>query len=348
MGNKVSGRPEDSFPFLPTAEQERKLGGQQPLKKDLLSGHYGHNGHNGHTGYHGYHDHHGTDRSTWLDGVVLSRSQSGTALSDFKRRPRNRPSVRTSVIYEPVVEEKADGDELLDDNHKVSTLHGHAATFAPIVFAMSGIGPTRKRSSHKRLSDFSDIAHLAIASHGMQLSARQKQLIKTAWTESNRKGTHAAGEWIFHRIFSNRPELKTLFKLENVSLNKMTNEPQFQKHARVFTDVLEMSVDSMDALDDSLGPLLVSYGSRHATFVVEHGFRAEYWDAFSVAMCEYAASWKIKNNRVETIQAWRLLVLFLVNKVKQGFELEMLGQAAQTRKEKIRPTTQHLSVDFDP
>lgn len=82
----------------------------------------------------------------------------------------------------------------------------------------------------------------------------------------------------------------------------------------------------------------------------EHGFRAEYWDAFSVAMCEYAASWKIKANRVETVQAWRLLVLFLVNKVKQGFELEMLGPAPRSapRLDKKRPTTQHLSVDFDP
>lgn len=79
-------------------------------------------------------------------------------------------------------------------------------------------------------------------------SSRTNVHLQTAWTESNRKGTTAAGEWIFHRIFSNRPELKALFKLENVPLNKMASEPQFQKHARVFTDVLEMSVDSMDAL----------------------------------------------------------------------------------------------------
>ncbi len=45
-------------------------------------------------------------------------------------------------------------------------------------------------------------------------------------------------------------------------------------------------------------------------------------------MCEYAAQWKLRSvsgggSRVETVQAWRLLVLFIVNKVKSGFDNEM-------------------------
>lgn len=97
MGNKVSGRPEDRFPFLPTVEQEHKLC-QQTSKKDLLNGQ------------------HANDSISWLDSVVLSRSQSGTTLSDVKRRPRHKASVPTNVLYEPVIEEKAEGDEQPDDD----------------------------------------------------------------------------------------------------------------------------------------------------------------------------------------------------------------------------------------
>lgn len=98
MGNKVSGRPEDSFPFLPTVEQERKLCHQ--TSKDLLNGEQR------------------SDALTWLDKVVLSRSQSGTTLSELNRRPRDRVNLRASVVYEPVIEEKTDCDEVPDDNQK--------------------------------------------------------------------------------------------------------------------------------------------------------------------------------------------------------------------------------------
>jgi hypothetical protein len=94
MGNKVSGRPEDSFPFLPVVEEDRKACHQTP--NDAFNAHDS------------------ADRLTWLESVVLSRSQSGASLScDLKRRrPRDRSSViRTSVVYEPVIEEKPDGDD---------------------------------------------------------------------------------------------------------------------------------------------------------------------------------------------------------------------------------------------
>ena len=94
----------------------------------------------------------------------------------------------------------------------------------------------------------------------------------------------------------------------------------------------------------------------------ENGFKPEYWDAFSEAMCELAARWKIKANRVETVQAWRLLVLFLVSKVKQGWDLEMAdcrsqqqaklsigsssaGQTPASQHKRSTVSAQYLTVD---
>lgn len=39
-------------------------------------------------------------------------------------------------------------------------------------------------------------------------------------------------------------------------------------------------------------------------------------------MCDLAQHWRLGTNARETRLAWRLLVLFVVTKVRQGFEAE--------------------------
>uniref|UniRef100_A0A915IU85 Globin family profile domain-containing protein n=1 Tax=Romanomermis culicivorax TaxID=13658 RepID=A0A915IU85_ROMCU len=92
-------------------------------------------------------------------------------------------------------------------------------------------------------------------------------------------------------------------------------------HARVFQNVIEMVVDSTDALDDVMGPLLFSYGSRHAHFPSSSGFKPDYWDLFAAAMTDYARhSWRTRDKK--TIEAWRLTVGFIISKMKEGFYFE--------------------------
>lgn len=181
---------------------------------------------------------------------------------------------------------------------------------------------------NKSVTDFGDLEYMNTSNEGYRLTVEQRELVRQAWRSSSaEKGRSTAGVWIFKRIFAHYPYLKRVFNLHEVEdENLLDADPQFQKHAQVFTNVLEMIIDCIDALDDSLGPLLLSYGSKHVQFESGQGFRPEYWDAFAVAMTEYATNnWKFMKNshrRAEALRAWRILVFFIVSKVKQGFMLE--------------------------
>lgn len=195
--------------------------------------------------------------------------------------------------------------------------------------SLIGLG---SQPSNKSAADFGDLEYMNSSNEGYRLTIEQCELVRQVWRSCNaERGRGTAGVWIFKRIFAHYPYLKRLFNLHEVEDDRLLDDnPQFQKHAQVFTDVLEMIVDSIDALDDSMGPLLLSYGSKHVKFESGQGFRPEYWDAFAVAMTEYATNnWKFLKNhhrRAEALRAWRVLVFFIVSKVKQGFTLEKMAK----------------------
>ncbi len=147
----------------------------------------------------------------------------------------------------------------------------------------------------------------------------------------SQKGASQPGIAILSRIFASSPELKVLFLVpESISGEALVDDPQFQKHAKVFTDTLQMCVESVSALDDSLGPLLVSYGSHHVAFERgDVGFKAEYWQLFADAMYHYGETWKVTAKQ-ETLEAWRILVFFIVHKMRLGFQLEKARKATNT------------------
>lgn len=187
---------------------------------------------------------------------------------------------------------------------------------------LTGKSP-KKVQSKSNVFDLNSACFLQSSSDGVKLTNHQRELVREAWHLANKKKGNA-GIWIFKWLFVNHPFLKDPFYLQSVPDDKLEENEKFLHHASVFSDVIEMIVDSMEALDDSLGPLLLSYGSKHVLFEQRHGFKPEYWNYFACAMCEYASqSWKtVLHKNDDTLHAWRILVYFLVSKVKEGYYLE--------------------------
>lgn len=155
----------------------------------------------------------------------------------------------------------------------------------------------------------------------VRLSERQIRLIRTGWTRVFQKGSTDIGKWIVRTLFTRHPDLKVTFGLDGVDDDQqLLNHPAYLRHSAVFTDLLEMVVESLDALEDVLGPLLVSYGHRHVDFEIHQGFRPEYWEYFGEVMTDFQDSWPIRKSREDTRLAWVQLVFFLVNKVRQGYQ----------------------------
>ncbi len=101
-------------------------------------------------------------------------------------------------------------------------------------------------------------------------------------------------------------------------LLRLADHPKFRKHALAFTRLLEAAVDSLEDVEGRLGDLLHGYGEKHVVIENERGaLKSEYWHAFMNAMIAYCNTWK--DQRKETADAWKALVVFLVHKIYQGY-----------------------------
>lgn len=211
----------------------------------------------------------------------------------------------------------------------------------------------------KKLSHFEDLSRLEFSADGYRLTGQQRELLKSCWRQAtNRQGD--AAHFVFNWVFSRHPQLKQVFGIEN--LESPSKDPGFQKHLQAFTEVFELVIASVVdeaeegggtmgvlSLDDTTGPLLHLYGARHAKIEAERCdddedlIRPEHWDIFRTAMCEYASSaWRQNvlsalsvsssaQKRNEALHAWRILVYYIIAKVKQGYEIEKNEQRKRGR-----------------
>ncbi|CAJ0578091.1 unnamed protein product, partial [Mesorhabditis spiculigera] len=182
-----------------------------------------------------------------------------------------------------------------------------------MMMAMSTAIHAVPRRSSRRLSDFSDIAHLTVSFTGISLTPRQHKLIKTGYECWRNTQKQTAGEWALDYVARRDPQLRLQFE---------RHQELAKAHAAAITDVLEMAVESVEALDDSLGPLLVSYASQNGVLEEKECFDRIYWSRVSEALCQLARQFPIKSQKWDTVAAWRIVILFIVNKIDYGFQLE--------------------------
>ena len=61
--------------------------------------------------------------------------------------------------------------------------------------------------------------------------------------------------------------------------------------------------------------------TRYFIFLFQsYGFKPEYWDSFGQALTESAREWEGWKTHRETIRAWTVLVSFIVDRMRQGYE----------------------------
>uniref|UniRef100_A0A915ACC9 Uncharacterized protein n=1 Tax=Parascaris univalens TaxID=6257 RepID=A0A915ACC9_PARUN len=123
-----------------------------------------------------------------------------------------------------------------------------------MMMAMSTAVSAVPRRTSRRLSDFSDIAHLTVAFNGIRLTEKQKEWIKNGFKKWRENSKVTPGEWVYEYLRQKYPSVRVDFE---------KNEQLVREHQQTITNIIEMAVESVDSLDDSLGPLLVSYASEN-------------------------------------------------------------------------------------
>lgn len=154
-------------------------------------------------------------------------------------------------------------------------------------------------------------------------------MIRSTWQEATATSKVAPGIKIFQNIFRRHPELKTMFRLEHVqTVDELSVEENFIRHARVFSNVIDLTVRNIDELDMQISPALITFGRRHY-YKHQIGFRPEYMTIFAMAVMDFMFEQLHDLATKETMDAWWFITVYLVTKLKQGYELESMHKGKQ-------------------
>lgn len=169
------------------------------------------------------------------------------------------------------------------------------------------------------------------------LSTEQKQLLRQSWMRlrfENDKIVNC-GDEIMCNILKLYPQIRRLFLTSiNGSEQNMNTKLINVHHARIFVTVLDFTMKNLDDLENDVAPTLMVLGRRHRCKHFESNnnnhhrifmhFNEEFFDYFLPATLQYVAKCdtKLGPPSVDTMQAWAVLLIYIISKLKLGFHTE--------------------------
>ena len=161
-----------------------------------------------------------------------------------------------------------------------------------------------------------------IKNHGY-ISNENIEIVKRTWKLLS-GDIQDVGAKIFLKLFDLNPSIREIFHCESLDGDALLRNRQFRGHASRFMQAIGAAVDTIDDLQGSMGPMLEDLGRQHLTFA---GFKPGYWDCFTDAILHV---WKDQLHyrfTTEVAKAWKTVFVFIVLKLKEGFEKACLMEA---------------------
>ena len=160
------------------------------------------------------------------------------------------------------------------------------------------------------------------------ISVENKTRVKKTWKLLSRD-ISGIGAKIFVKIFEADPDIKKIFHCDGLEGDALLTNSQFKGHASRFMQAIGAAVDNIDDLQGGMGPMLEGLGKQHLSF---QGFKPEFWDTFTDAILDAFRETLHHRFTSEVAAAWKLVFVFIILKLKQGYQEACLEQA-----EGIRP-----------
>ncbi|XP_060565607.1 neuroglobin-like [Ruditapes philippinarum] len=152
----------------------------------------------------------------------------------------------------------------------------------------------------------------------IELTGPEIKTVQQTWP-SLAKDLQGNGLQLFLRIFEICPEVKLLFKVENVRHSQLARNATIQAHGKRFISAIGSAVDCLENFDregNTLCKFLFDLGQQHQNF---KGFKPEYFEIFYEAlMCQWAICMRDRFTP-DVANAWSHLFVFLMEKLKEGY-----------------------------
>ena len=176
------------------------------------------------------------------------------------------------------------------------------------------------------------------------LSDKDKDIIKTQWRQLSSNLTEN-GIAVFLNLFKQYPEIKEVFRCDEVEDKYLERNPKFKEHAIGFMQQVDMAVGSIDDLKTCMSGSLLNLGKRHVEFT---GFKPVYFEEFYKAISKVWTEVLAQEYTKESEDAWRHLFVFILETLKKGYHLACLEAVTASAIDKVGETENKiLSKNYD-
>lgn len=166
------------------------------------------------------------------------------------------------------------------------------------------------------------------------LSAEERAILKSEWSQLSRANHQDMGMRIFLRIFELEPSTKRSFsELYDLEGDELTSNTLFRCHGTRFMRAVAAAVDNMDALDLVVVPNLIQLGRLHQSV---EGLSWNHLDAFEQSMAEcwadelgISSSWSGSTSA----DVWSKVFRLISSKVYEGYQLSSENSSATAVKD---------------
>ena len=153
-----------------------------------------------------------------------------------------------------------------------------------------------------------------------RLSDGDKDIIKSQWGKLSCNLTEN-GISVFLNLFKQYPEIKELFRCEEVEDEYLEINSKFKGHAVRFMQKVDTAVENIDDLETYMSGPLLNLGKRHVEFT---GFKPVYFEEFYKAISKVWMEVLEQGYTKESEDAWRHLFVFILETLKKGYHLACL------------------------
>lgn len=154
------------------------------------------------------------------------------------------------------------------------------------------------------------------------LSAYQQQQIIQSWPRIQQSGGHTAGVEIFRKLTSKCPPIKETFQKADV-VERLAPRARgfdiYKEHGRLLFEVFQTAVNALNDSADEVTDMCRGYGAKHLSLRGE-GFQTRMWDDLAESLVEHVTRLDAVRRHREVMRAWTALIMFLVEKMKEGYD----------------------------
>lgn len=156
------------------------------------------------------------------------------------------------------------------------------------------------------------------------LDLKQRQLIKETWLQLQPERAHI-GRQSFLRLFEEEPSEKDAFDLADYWGDDLLDNAAFQRQADRFGDTVGYLVDNIEKLCTDGAEYSIGAGVYHAT---RSGVSLHFFDSLVKPMLIVWQNELREDFTPAVKDAWQTLLLYMVQKMKEGFASATKGDDA--------------------